>query len=178
MAPKGGMGLARTTVEHKLVHALSRCDLRLGSCPVELRRRTSILCYSKREELTCQYHRYLNITLGYLFTMPERLDSLAITSELIRAARALLRWEQRDLARASGVSLPTIQRREDSPVTLQDHRTTGTGRTSALEAAGIQFTNGSGPGVRLKRPDAAKIQRPGGHRSSPEKRRPPRKDSR
>jgi len=35
--------------------------------------------------------------------MPEKLDSLAITSELIRAARALLRWEQRDLARASGI---------------------------------------------------------------------------
>jgi transcriptional regulator with XRE-family HTH domain len=41
--------------------------------------------------------------------MPERLDSLEI-NELIRAARALLRWEQRDLAQASGVSLPTIKR--------------------------------------------------------------------
>ena len=44
--------------------------------------------------------------------MPERLDSLSITSELIRAARALLRWEQRHLAHASGVSLPTIKRLE------------------------------------------------------------------
>src|SRR5215813_5275724 len=42
-APKRrGWGLP-ATVEHKLVHALSRCDLRLGSCPVQLRRRTSIL---------------------------------------------------------------------------------------------------------------------------------------
>ena len=47
--------------------------------------------------------------------MPERLDSLSITSELIRAARALLRWEQRDLADASAVSLPTIKRLEAVP---------------------------------------------------------------
>ena len=110
--------------------------------------------------------------------MPERLDSLAITSELIRAARALLRWEQRDLARASGVSLPTIKRLEVAPGILAAHSTTVTAIRYALESAGIEFTNGSGPGVRLKRLDAAKIQRSGGHRSSAEKRRPPRKDSR
>jgi hypothetical protein len=101
--------------------------------------------------------------------MPERLDSLAITSELIRAARALLRWEQRDLARASGVSLPTIKRLEVAPGILAAHSTTVTAIRYALESAGIEFTNGSGPGVRLKRPDAAKIRRPGGHRSSAEK---------
>jgi hypothetical protein len=110
--------------------------------------------------------------------MPERLDSLAITSELIRAARALLRWEQRDLARASGVSLPTIKRLEVAPGILAAHSTTVTAIRYALESAGIEFTNGSGPGVRLKRPDTAKIQRPGSHRSSAEKRRLPRKDSR
>jgi len=110
--------------------------------------------------------------------MPERLDSLAITSELIRAARALLRWEQRDLARASGVSLPTIKRLEVAPGILAAHSTTVTAIRYALESAGIEFTNGSGPGVRLKRPDAARIQRPGSHRSSAEKRRLPRKDSR
>ena len=33
-----------------------------------------------------------------------------LSSEVIRAARALLRWEQRDLAEASSVSLPTIKR--------------------------------------------------------------------
>ena len=38
--------------------------------------------------------------------------TLVISSELVRAARALLRWEQRDLAAASSVSLPTIKRLE------------------------------------------------------------------
>src|SRR5262245_42908457 len=83
-------------------------------------------------------------------SMPERLDSLAITSELIRAARALLRWEQRDLARASGVSLPTIKRLEGAPGVLAAHSSTVTALRRAFESAGIEFTNGSGLGVRLK----------------------------
>ena len=82
--------------------------------------------------------------------MPERLDSLAITSELIRAARALLRWEQRDLAQASGVSLPTIKRLEVAPGLLAAHSSTVTALRRVLEEAGIEFTNGSAPGVRLK----------------------------
>ena len=80
--------------------------------------------------------------------MPERLDSLAITSELIRAARALLRWEQRDLAEASGVSLPTIKRLEVARGVLAAHSSTVTALRRALESAGIEFTNGNGPGVR------------------------------
>jgi transcriptional regulator with XRE-family HTH domain len=82
--------------------------------------------------------------------MPERLDSLAITSELIRAARALLRWEQRDLARASGVSLPTIKRLEGAPGILAAHSSTVTALRRAFESAGIEFTNGGGPGVRVR----------------------------
>ena len=82
--------------------------------------------------------------------MPEVLDSLAITSELIRAARALLRWEQRDLARASGVSLPTIKRLEVAPGVLAAHSSTVIALRRAFESAGIEFTNGRGPGVRLK----------------------------
>ena len=35
-----------------------------------------------------------------------------VTSEVIRAARALLRWDQRNLAEASSISLPTIKRLE------------------------------------------------------------------
>jgi predicted transcriptional regulator len=86
--------------------------------------------------------------------MLERLDSLAITSELIRAARALLRWEQRDLAHASGVSLPTIKRLEVSPGVLAAHSSTVTALRRAVEAAGVEFIdgNGGGPGVRLRDP--------------------------
>jgi predicted transcriptional regulator len=82
--------------------------------------------------------------------MPERLDSLAITSELIRAARALLRWEQRDLARASGVSLPTIKRLEVVPGILAAHSSTVTALRGAFESEGIEFINGAAPGVQLR----------------------------
>jgi predicted transcriptional regulator len=78
------------------------------------------------------------------------LDSLAITSELIRAARALLRWNQGDLARRSGVSVPTIKRLEATPGILAAQSSTVAALRRALESAGIEFTNGGGPGVRLK----------------------------
>ena len=73
-----------------------------------------------------------------------------LTSDQIRAARALLRWSARELARKSGVHITTVQRMErgDGPVS-------GTVQTlakveRALEDAGVEFTaqNGS-PGVRL-----------------------------
>jgi len=70
-----------------------------------------------------------------------------ITSEQIRAARALLRWEQRDLAEASKVSLPSIKR------LLGAQARTIEALRAALEAAGVVFIaeNGGGPGVRLKK---------------------------
>jgi predicted transcriptional regulator len=77
-----------------------------------------------------------------------------LSSELIRAARALLRWEQRDLATASAVSLPTIKRLESQPGIMAAHMSTVTAMRKALEAAGIEFIdeNGGGPGVRLRKP--------------------------
>jgi hypothetical protein len=72
-----------------------------------------------------------------------------ITSELIRAARALLRWEQRQLAEASSVSLPTVKRLEAKPGDLAAHASTVAALVRALEAAGIEFTNGERPGVRI-----------------------------
>jgi transcriptional regulator with XRE-family HTH domain len=76
-----------------------------------------------------------------------------ITSEQIRAARALLRWEQRNLAEASGVSLPSIKRLETSPGNLSAQPRTIDALRAALEAAGIEFTNGDQPGVRLRKKD-------------------------
>jgi transcriptional regulator with XRE-family HTH domain len=76
---------------------------------------------------------------------------LSITSEQVRAARALLRWEQRDLAEASGVSLPSVKRLEIQPGLLAAHERTIAELRKALEKAGIEFIeeNGGGPGVRL-----------------------------
>lgn len=78
--------------------------------------------------------------------------ALLLSSELIRAARALLRWEQRNLAAASSVSLPTIKRLESQPGALAAHTSTITALKNALEAAGVEFIeeNGGGPGVRLR----------------------------
>lgn len=75
------------------------------------------------------------------------------TSELVRAARALLRWDQRQLAEASSVSLPTIKRLESKPGILQAHAPTVAALLAALEAAGVEFIdeNGGGPGVRLRK---------------------------
>ncbi len=78
------------------------------------------------------------------------MNKVVVTSELIRAARALLRWEQRSLAEASFVSLPTIKRLESKPGILVAHSSTVAALRRALEAAGIEFTNGNRPGVRLR----------------------------
>jgi predicted transcriptional regulator len=78
---------------------------------------------------------------------------MSITSEQVRAARALLRWEQKNLAEASGVSLPSIKRLETQPGELAAQSRTVYAIRSALEAAGVDFIpeNGGGAGVRLRK---------------------------
>ena len=75
-----------------------------------------------------------------------------LTSAQLRAARALLKWSQSDLADKSGVSLPTIKRMEirDGPLRGMAENVWKVQR--ALEDAGIVFIdeNGGGYGVRLK----------------------------
>src|SRR5262249_26972300 len=93
-------------------------------------------------------------TLGIKFdTLGSRPLMAVVKSEVIRAARALLRWDQRDLAKASSISLPTIKRLESKPGALEAHTSTVVALTLALEKAGIQFIdeNGGGPGVRLRK---------------------------
>ena len=76
-----------------------------------------------------------------------------LSSEQIKAARALLRWSQADLAEASKVSLPTVQRVEKTPGQARGYDRTIESLKGALEAAGVEFTGreGGGPGVRLVR---------------------------
>lgn len=79
-----------------------------------------------------------------------------LTSEQIRAARMLLRWEQKDLADRSGVSLPTIKRIEARPGEVQSYASTVAALVAALEEAGIELIGplatsaGQGVGVRLR----------------------------
>ena len=79
-----------------------------------------------------------------------------ITAAQMRAARALLGIDQRQLAELSGVSLPTIQRMEASEGTVRGVVDTLTKVVQALDAAGIELigenapSNGRGRGVRLR----------------------------
>jgi len=79
--------------------------------------------------------------------------SAPLTSEIIRAARMLLRWDQKTLAEASGVSHVTVRRLEAKPGPLVADRSTIAKLRSALESAGIVFVedNGEGQGLRLKK---------------------------
>ena len=75
---------------------------------------------------------------------------MAISVRLVKAARSLLAWSQADLAKQSGVSEPTIARLEADDGDLGGRALTGNKIVTALEAAGVEFTNGDQPGVRLK----------------------------
>jgi DNA-binding XRE family transcriptional regulator len=74
-----------------------------------------------------------------------------MTSEHVRAARMLLRWEQKELARKSGVSLPTIKRLEARPGVLGAYPDTIVAIRKTFEDQGIEFFNGDAPGVWLRR---------------------------
>src|SRR4051812_27610715 len=79
-----------------------------------------------------------------------------ITAAQMRAARALLGLDQRQLADLSGVSLPTIQRMEASTGNVRGVVDTLTKVVEAFDAAGIELigenssSSGTGRGVRLK----------------------------
>ncbi len=79
-----------------------------------------------------------------------------LTAAQMRAARALVGMEQRALAEASGVSLPTIQRMEASQGVVRGVIESLMKVMGALEAAGVEFINegatstGGGRGVRLR----------------------------
>jgi len=79
-----------------------------------------------------------------------------ITAGQLRAARALLGIDQRQLAELAGVSLPTIQRMEASDGVVRGVIDTLTKVVEALDRAGIALIgDGSdspegGRGVRLK----------------------------
>lgn len=81
------------------------------------------------------------------------MSILKVSIEQVKAARALLRWSQQDLAAASSVSLPTIKRLEAETGPLGGRSGTVDAIRKALEDAGIVFIeeNGGGPGVRVKR---------------------------
>jgi len=75
---------------------------------------------------------------------------LIVTGEQLRAARAMARIEQSDLAERSNVSVDTIKRLERTVGPISANVATMAAVVGALEAAGVEFTNGGQPGVRMK----------------------------
>ena len=80
-----------------------------------------------------------------------------ITAGQLRASRALLGIDQRKLAEAARLSLPTIQRMEASEGVIRGNVDSLMKLVGALEALGIELitdnavSQGGGRGVRLKR---------------------------
>jgi transcriptional regulator with XRE-family HTH domain len=79
-----------------------------------------------------------------------------ITAGQMRAARALLKIEQRDLAAKAGLSVPTVQRMEASPGVVRGNVDSLVKLVGALREAGIELIDEGAPspaggrGVRLK----------------------------
>jgi DNA-binding XRE family transcriptional regulator len=97
----------------------------------------------------CSSHRFVR----YFKYQPARRDLsiLKISIRQIKAARALLEWTQKRLAAVSGISIPTIRRLEARGGELGGRDETASKIVTALEAAGVEFTNGDQPGVRLRK---------------------------
>ena len=81
-----------------------------------------------------------------------------ITAGQLRASRALLGIDRRQLAEAAALSLPTIQRMEASEGVIRGNVDSLMKLVGALEALGIELisadaaSHSGGRGVRLKRP--------------------------
>jgi transcriptional regulator with XRE-family HTH domain len=79
-----------------------------------------------------------------------------ITGAQMRAARALLGIDQRELAQRAGLSLPTIQRMESSDGVVRGNVDSLMKLVDALAAAGIELigegaaSQSGGRGVRLR----------------------------
>jgi transcriptional regulator with XRE-family HTH domain len=80
-----------------------------------------------------------------------------ITAGQLKASRALLGIDQRTLAEAAGLSLPTIQRMEASEGVIRGNVDSLMKLVAALDSLGIELisdnttSHAGGRGVRLKR---------------------------
>jgi transcriptional regulator with XRE-family HTH domain len=87
--------------------------------------------------------------IGYISPQGQaQLPTLVLTPEQCLGARAMLRMRREDLAGVAQVAQATLTdfeagKRRPYPRTLAAIR-------AALEAAGVEFTNGDAPGVRLR----------------------------
>ncbi len=93
-------------------------------------------------------------------------ESALITAAQLRAARALLDMDQRALAHAAQLSLPTIQRMEASEGVIRGTVDSLMKLVAAIQASGVDLINegdasgGGGRGVRLRETGAVRRARP------------------
>lgn len=73
-----------------------------------------------------------------------------ITGRQLKAARALVGWEQTDLAKKAAVAISTVRRMESFEGEVGARTATLSLVQKALEKAGIEFLNHERPGVRMK----------------------------
>jgi transcriptional regulator with XRE-family HTH domain len=81
-----------------------------------------------------------------------------MTPSQCRAARGLLNWTQDEMASAARLSVVTVRNFENEKSMPQ--RATLDVIQRALEAAGVEFTNGEQPGVRFTKAAAAHSAEP------------------
>jgi hypothetical protein len=133
--------------------------------PVDARPRTpaspwgpSAPIFYRPNNKRCNIHNHVLITDFDAKYIIFGRQPLMITAGQLRASRAILGIDQRALAEAAGLSLPTIQRMEASNGVLRGNVDSLMKLVSALDALGIELISDNtvspsgGRGVRLKRP--------------------------
>lgn len=80
------------------------------------------------------------------------VENVSLTfNRQLRAARALIGWEQDKLAQKAGIAVNTVRRMEAFDGDIRCNTLTLRKVQVALEKAGIEFLNHGEPGVRLRR---------------------------
>lgn len=81
-----------------------------------------------------------------------------ITGAQLRAARGLIRWSARTLAERSRLDVATVRRAEAADGAPSITAANAEALQRALESAGVEFTNGGQPGVRMKAKTGVALQ--------------------
>lgn len=72
------------------------------------------------------------------------------TGRQLRAARALIGWDQIQLAKKAAISIGTVRHMESFAHAISSNAVTIRKVQAALEKAGVEFLNHGRPGVQLK----------------------------
>lgn len=78
-------------------------------------------------------------------------DHLGLTGRQLAAARTLVGLSQAQLAEEANISVSTLKRMEACQGKVSGYLNNILAVKEALENHGIDFTNGDGPGVRLRK---------------------------